>query len=251
MMQMQADFPIGSLDPYTLLLATGVPGGALTPAYFAAENALIQRLIVSQSPAGFVDAQSVSGLSYFGGANVSFSMYLAMANASSPQAASPVGVAYRTTVLPGISADASAALVTVQTLTDPDGSAMVPFIVAVRALLNSCATPALPNLAGYLVGGYSSTLDVQDSLYRLVPAEIGAIVALVLLIIGTSFGSAAIAVRLVITVIISLCWTYGLMVLVYQPGAAQDAFAVISPTLRSSVGLYWIIPIMSFSILVG
>jgi len=39
--------------------------------------------------------------------------------------------------------------------------------------------------------------------------------------------------------------------MVYQPGPAQDAFAVLTPYLLTSTGIYWIIPVMSFSILVG
>jgi len=39
--------------------------------------------------------------------------------------------------------------------------------------------------------------------------------------------------------------------LVYQPGDGQNAFAVLTPDILDSTGIYWIIPIMSFSILVG
>ena len=37
----------------------------------------------------------------------------------------------------------------------------------------------------------------------------------------------------------------------YQPGPEQNAFIAISPTLSNSKGLYWIIPVLSFSVLVG
>ena len=254
--QLQLDFPLGALDPYSVLLTTGVAGGVLTPAYFAAENALIQRILASQGSGvggtGVLNLASVTGLSFFNSQNVSWATAMAYANSSSPLAASPAGAAYRAAVLPTVNADASAALVALVTLTDPDSQAIIPFVAAVRAILRQVPPPAsLPRLAAFLVGGFTSTIDVQDALYAVVPIEVGVVVAIVLLIIGVSFGSVAVALRLVVTVFLSLCWTFGTMVLVYQPGPAQTAFAAISSQLSASIGVYWIIPVMAFSILCG
>jgi uncharacterized membrane protein YdfJ with MMPL/SSD domain len=80
---------------------------------------------------------------------------------------------------------------------------------------------------------------------------VGLVVAIVVIIIGLSFGSLFLVFRLIVTLCLSLIFVFGLMVLVYQRGPAQDAFKVLTPTLSNSVGVYWIIPIMSFSILVG
>jgi len=103
----------------------------------------------------------------------------------------------------------------------------------------------------YLFGAFSTTYDVQQALYKLVPLDVGLVVAIVVVIIGLSFGSLFLIFRLIITLCLSLIFVFGLMVLVYQRGPAQDAFKVLTPTLANSVGVYWIIPIMSFSILVG
>lgn len=37
----------------------------------------------------------------------------------------------------------------------------------------------------------------------------------------------------------------------YQPGPGQNAFANLTPSILNSTGIYWLIPIMSFSILIG
>jgi hypothetical protein len=92
---------------------------------------------------------------------------------------------------------------------------------------------------------------VITALYKFVPIMIGTTVSIVVLLVGISFGSILVVARLIFTIFVSLCWTYGMMVIVYQPGPGQDAFAVLTPSLRSSTGIYDIIPIMSFSILVG
>jgi uncharacterized membrane protein YdfJ with MMPL/SSD domain len=94
-------------------------------------------------------------------------------------------------------------------------------------------------------------MDVQDTLYQLMPVNIACVVLLVLITVAFSFKSVGLAVRLIVTLALSLCWTFGLTVLVYQPGPAQNAFANITPTILASSGVYWIIPVMSFSILVG
>lgn len=126
----------------------------------------------------------------------------------------------------------------------------MPFIVSVRALIEGFPTtspaPPLPGTSLYLFGGYTTTYDVQTALFKVVPVVIGVTVAIVLAMVGVSFGSVSLAARLVVTTGVSLAWTYGLLVLVYQPGPAQDAFEVISPTLRASSSVYWIIPVMSF-----
>ena len=49
-------------------------------------------------------------------------------------------------------------------------------------------------------------------MYKLYPVMIGSTIAIIFLIIGVSFGSILLPIRLIITVAISLCWTYGLLV---------------------------------------
>jgi len=149
-----------------------------------------------------------------------------------------------------------------ETLVNPNSNAVVPFVKDVRRILSEVERayalgappgggPPLPSLKLYLIGGYCTSMDIQDALYTLVPQQIALVVTLVLIIIGVSFGSVILALRLLVTLFVSLSWTYGVMVLVYQPGPAQDAFSKLTPSILASTGVYWIIPIMSFSILVG
>jgi RND superfamily putative drug exporter len=141
----------------------------------------------------------------------------------------------------------SASLVRISTIVHPKSQEIVPFIDYVRAELENLNG----GISAHLFGAYSSDYDVQNALYALTPYLYASTIVIVLLIVGASFQSVAIALRLAITIIMSLAWTYGLMTMVYQPGVTQTAFAVIGPSLKHSTGVYWIIPIMSFSILVG
>ena len=80
---------------------------------------------------------------------------------------------------------------------------------------------------------------MQTLLYSLAGVEVGSVVAIVVIIVGASFRSVGISLRLIFSIFLSLCWTYGLLVLIYQPGPAQDAFAVLTPILHESDGVYW------------
>ena len=248
----QSDFPIGALDPYEVIADTGVPGGVLTPAYYAAESALVAQILATQG--SYVNAESFTGLSFFRGANVTFETGSAWLNASSTTYNSSAAGAYRALAASKISATGSATLLTIETTVNPNSQVVVGFVEGMRSLLaayeSGPPSPPLP-LQLYLFGAYTTTLDVQNALFKLVPVQIGVVVAIVLIIVGAAFGSIGLTIRLVATVGISLCWTFGLVVLVYQPGTAQDAFAVLTPSLRESSGVYWVIPVMSFSILVG
>ena len=242
-------FPEGLLSPYDIIFSTGTAGGVLTANYFAAERAVIHD-VLARDP-GFVDASSFESLSFFQGQDVDFVTAQAYLNPADPLFSSPRGAAWRSVNWGKMNSDKSASLVKVETIVNPQGQAIVPFIKDVRGIISGFSAPAFPALQIYLFGGYTTTMDVQDMLYAVVPADIGAVVALVLVTVALSFRSVGLAARLIVTLALSLVWTFGFSVLVYQPGQSQRDFSVISPTILASSGIYWIIPIMSFSILVG
>jgi uncharacterized membrane protein YdfJ with MMPL/SSD domain len=127
----------------------------------------------------------------------------------------------------------------------PNSQAAVPYIRSMRTALSSWSTS--PPVSGFpvemhLFGGYTTNYDVQSALYALVPVMISVTVIVVLIIIGASFGSVLLSLRLAFTIFCTLCWTYGLMVLVYQPGKSQDDFAVLTPSILSSSGLTGLFP---------
>jgi uncharacterized membrane protein YdfJ with MMPL/SSD domain len=247
---MKSSFSEGKLDPYQVVVKLrDASQSVFSEAYFQSEAALVARLLATQAPGGYVNEASFTALSFFRGANVSFSQAMAWA-AAPPGNSTPLVAAYQAQALSAVSKSRTTALIQVETLVNPNSEAVEGFVRGVRALLSERARVD-PSVAGYLFGGYTTSLDVMDLLYALVPTEVGIIVAIVVVAVGSSFGSFMIAVRLVFTIAVSLCWTFGLMTLVYQPGPAQDAFAVITPSILASSGIYWIIPIMSLSILVG
>ncbi len=258
---MKEDFSLGSLDPYNVLIDTGIQGGVFNSSYFAVEGAVVSALLTTQ-PA-FVGLGGITGLTFFDSAPLNFSQSTEFRkNHASPLFSTPRAVSYRANSLRRVSSTERANLLQVETLVNPNSQGVIPFIVEFRKTLDalqaafragdsSVGGTRLPGLSLYLIGGYTATMDIQDALYTMVPAQIALVFALVLIIVTVAFWSLLLTLRLLYTIFVSLAWTYGLMVLVYQPGPAQSAFAVLTPTILSSVGVYWIIPLMSFSILVG
>jgi len=249
---MRSAFSLGMLDPYQVIVVAGAKDAVNSSAYFEVESSLVQKLLATQH--GFADANSFTALSFFMGQNVTYDQFLQYTDPSSAVYATPRAGAYRQKALSKPSPDWSACMVTVETLVDPDSDVIVPFINSVRKILIDLTArspvPTFP-VKAHLFGGYTTTIDVQNALYAVVPIVIGVTVAIVLVIITFSFGSIFLALRLVFTVFTSLCWTYGLMVGVYQPGPIQEGFKVLTPSLKYSSGIYWLIPVMAFSILVG
>jgi len=246
--QMHADFPEGALDPYQLIV-TSADQSVLSAGYFAIEAALVQTLLDNLPT--YIDASSIEALSFFQGQSVSFGTASGYFNSLDLLYNTSLPSSYRTVIGGKLSADLRTSLVTIKTLTDPNSHAMVDMINFIRDLIASWPqTPDFP-VEMHLFGAYTTTMDLQNALYKLVPLEVGGMVGLVMVVVGASFGSAGLALRLTVTVFISLAWAYGLMVLIYQPGPAQELFAKLTPILEDSSGVYWIIPIMSFSILVG
>jgi len=246
---MKESFPEGALSPYNVILDTGTPGAVLTPEYFVAEDALVRKILASEQD--YVNPSSIACLSFFQSRNVSFATAMQYLNLTSPLFGSSAAAGWRSINMGKLNADQSASLISIETTKSPNSQIIVPFIISMRKLLTAFSSAGVPKLKTYLFGGYTTTMDVQDMLYALLPIDIICVVLLVLVTVAFSFRSVGLAVRLIATLALSLCWTFGLTVLVYQPGPAQNAFANITPTILASSGVYWIIPIMSFSILVG
>lgn len=251
--QMKQDFPLGKLSPYSIIISTESAGSVLTSDYFKVENNLIHNVLNAESPK-YINTKSISALSFFGGNDVSFSTAMSYFNSSASVYNSSIAGGYRLLAGGLMNSRMSASLVAIETTINPNSQEVVDFIRNVRILCSSSAASSTVNggkVQMFLFGGYTATLDIQDALYKLVPMMISVTVIVVFFFVSLNFGSVMLSLRLVFTVLISLSWTFGLMVAVYQPGDGQDAFAVLTPSLKTSSGIYWIIPVMSFSILVG
>jgi uncharacterized membrane protein YdfJ with MMPL/SSD domain len=242
--QMSASFPVGSLDPYSVIAVSNQTNSILSPTYFAFESDLISKLLTTQS--AFLTAASVNALSFFDSSPVSFvDAVTYLSNSSSPLYNSTRAFAYRALVAGSglLNPDGSAALIQLFSTQPPNSDVMKTFVVNTRALLTDASASCPPSLpiSLYLYGAYSPQLDLQNKLYSYTALDICLSLGLVLTFIGFSFGSVVLALRLLVTVVVSLIVTYGFMVLIFQPGSFQNALIPIAPSLKYSTGIYWLV----------
>jgi len=245
---LSSSFPQGKLDPYLIITDTG-DSGALTSTYFTHEKEIITSIFNQLSPK-YINMDSFTSLTHFGGQDISYTTAISYFDNTNANYNQPLPTLYREFSSQILANNNKVTMIRIETILNPNSQEMVSFIKTVRSILSDYAKDN-NNFTGNLMGGYSTNYDVQSSLYELVPMLIGVTVAVVIVIISWSFGSVFISLRLAITIFIGLCWTFGLTVMVYQPGQPQNDFAVLTPYIKQSSGIYWIIPIMSFSILVG
>lgn len=76
----------------------------------------------------------------------------------------------------------------------------------------------------------------------------GLTVAVLFVYIGYMFESLFVPLRLIFSIFLSVIWVYGMAVIIFQEGGY---LSTIFPTLDISSGIFWLIPIMTFSIMVG
>lgn len=203
------------MDPYDIIVNTNQPNGVLTQEYFQIENSMIHTILNNEAPA-YVSTKSITALSYFNGKDVDFSTSMQYFNPNSTLYKSTVASSYRLLVGSLMNKEQSCSLVKIETIVNPNSQTITGFILDIRALLNSLDASTVfngqKNVQFYLFGAYTTTLDVQNALYALVPVMISTTVIVVLLFVSVNFGSVALAVRLAFTIFISLAMTYGLMV---------------------------------------
>jgi len=130
---------------------------------------------------------------------------------------------------------------------DPTGDDSPTFIACARGVLNDFET-WYPNVSLYMTGGAVDSYDAVNEVHKLFPSMIGGTCAAVFIIIGALFRSIFVPIRLLLTIAIPICWVYGLSVIVFEEGTFIDNMWT---ALQQYNSIYWLIPVMCFSILVG
>jgi len=141
-----------------------------------------------------------------------------------------------------VNATQTGALVTLSVDFDPLGDQATRWIAKARAsMARFQATSAAQGYEFYLYGVTVLVQDSVDQIYELFPFEIALTGAVVVLVVAVVFRSAFLPLRLALTLALPLTFVFGLAVLFFEGGWVWPAVS----------GLYWLTPVMSFSILVG
>ena len=215
---LRSQYPIGLVDPYSLLVVTHDKSMSVyTAEYFALEADLISQFLSSNTK--YVNAKSITSITFCNGEAVTYQQAMQYLNRSSLVYHTTAASNYRGLTASLTNSDRTVTNVQVTTIIDPDSTAIFDFIIKTRKLLTNFASSSSKYYITssnyvdlYLFGGYTTTYDLEQVIYAQVPALIGITFAVVVLLIGIGFGSIALTFRLLITVGLSLTWAYGLMV---------------------------------------
>jgi len=140
----------------------------------------------------------------------------------------------------------NAALITLTTPFEPFGDEVKDFTKTVRDAFKD------PNLNGsydyHLVGAPIWMVDATDITFKLFPIIIAVTVAAIFVMISCLLVSAFIPLRYAFTLVFPLSFIFGLAVMVYQDGVMEW---LSWSALRSTDGMYWLTPIITFPICTG
>ena len=135
----------------------------------------------------------------------------------------------------------------------PAGSRWIHAFREVLADATRAAVPAGRDgnpVDGYwLAKGNVEGQDAVDAVYRLFPTMISVTLVCVFLLVGIAFRSAVVPLRAVVTISMTCAMVYGFQVMTYEYGALD--WLGLPPLHSNPFGIYWISPVLAFSILVG
>jgi RND superfamily putative drug exporter len=93
----------------------------------------------------------------------------------------------------------------------------------------------------------AESLDIVDNAFGIFPRMVMAVLAVIYIIIGLMFRSAIIPLRLLITVGLTISFIFGMFDLVFL----RHWGAFLIPQIQNIQGLFWILPIIAFCVIVG
>jgi uncharacterized membrane protein YdfJ with MMPL/SSD domain len=107
----------------------------------------------------------------------------------------------------------------------------------------------LSGIKVHIQGSAAIAVDAVDSVLDSFPTVIGVTMLVVFVLMGLFFGSVVVPLRSVVSISMTLGFVFGLAVLVYQHGILNWTQA--RAWMSTGDEISWLVPIMSFSIIVG
>ncbi|MHA1414887.1 MAG: MMPL family transporter [Candidatus Heimdallarchaeaceae archaeon] len=236
---LEEDFNAGQLLPYYLIIQTNETNGVRNPTFF--ENS--QKIIANLSLETKLTNESITGISWLNGQAIPWFYASILLNPSSSDSNSDL---YKQMWTNYATSDNSSALFEIITPFDPQGKEALDWVKHTRKLLKDFEKEFGYEI--YLAGGAIFWIDSLEVTTNLFPYMILTVILIVYVLIVIMFGSFFIPLRLLITIGLTLSWIFGLAVLVFEQNVLDWLFPNV---LRGVNSLYWIVPIITFSIVLG
>lgn len=112
------------------------------------------------------------------------------------------------------------------------------------------SNPTNPGLTFTVFSPSAVLMDFVGVTSRMLPLSFALCVSLILLLIAVWFGAVLVPLKLFLTVVIPITWTYGAALYVYEDGAlAWLGLPAVAP--NGDAGLDWSVPVMTLTFIVG
>ena len=238
---MSNDFNPGQVLPHYLLISTNQTNGIMSEQFFNQTKTVLTRIVTETD----VVNESYVSIMHLGGIVLSYDLASMILQSNYTGFLDNATVElYRTIFNRYTNHDNSSTIIEIQTPFDPWGDMAEGWIKQTRAILDEYQDEGFEL---HLAEGSTFMVDAIDEVYEYFPLMMIITMCVVYVLIAIMFRSVFIPLRLILTIGLTLSWIYGLSVLVFE----TSAFHGISPALREVSALYWITPIMAFSILIG
>lgn len=220
--------------------------GVFSEKYFEACQSAISSHLQAPEVNFAITKASFNAICYMNGTYVSYNTSMNYLNFGSSVYNSSNGYIYRSIFGRLVNPSKQASEVEIATLMNPQGPDATKFVDQSRIILKQLDHKF--SYSFYLISSAAQLLDEERALNNYFPWVICATVGVLFVYIGYVFRSFFVPLRLIISVFLSAVWVYGLAVIIFQ----EHGFLIhLFPSLKFSSGIYWLIPIMTFSIMVG
>ncbi len=235
------DFSPGQMLPFHLIIKTNQTNGIQNTEFFSNSIAILEKLATETA----VDAESFTSIVSLAGIYIPFVYARKFLNNTYPEYYTSEGAMYREIFNLNTNSDNSTTSININTPFDPWGDDAEGWVKETRTILEEVNEEYGYEL--YLAAGSAFMIDAIDAVYELFPIMIVVTIAVVYIVIALMFRSVFIPLRLIITIGLTLSWIYGLSILVFETTAFHGMF----PALQRVTSIYWLVPIMAFTILIG
>jgi RND superfamily putative drug exporter len=250
-------FPAGLLAPVTIVLKGDNTANVWSEEFFGVTQQFIGELVAMDE----VDPQLVASHTYMAGhlfdyafasqVMTHFSITLedcqnTLLSAGHPAEYVSSFLLYHSMAPAYTSADSQSARILVYLKIDPSSEAARNWVKKVRSDVGS-SIEGLDNYDIHVAGWSAETLDVTENTYELFPFMILFVVLAIFMLVGVMYRSVFAPIRLLATIFLTISWIYGLSVLFFEDHWGE----LIRPSISDLNGVYWAVPILTFSVLIG
>ncbi len=244
---MSKSFSPGILGPIDIIIDTGTPNGVWNETFFSAGLNFTQAIIQKTKA---IDNSTFISPMYLAGNEIPYFLAIKLAFPGNDSWGidlynTSMGRQYREQVFPRLSKNDSIAFVSFALTIDPLSEEARPIIKTIRS--EARTMEKITGYKIYVTGIGPQDIDMIDYSYGFFPYFMFILLIVIYILVGVMFKSALLPLRLIITIALTIFYVYGLAFFAFQEGW----LAAIFPRYEDTNLIFWMIPIMSASILIG